>query len=158
MGVKMQTWNEFYGDTNGNIRLTITKMNPEVKVKWLQALRSGNYTQGTGALCSVQSTPVFLGEDDGEDELELPDHYEIDSMAYCCLGVISDVMHAGWDFDAAELNGHDKLYNIFGAEDLLSPNESVEYGITSDVQDFLVNQNDSGATFQDIASWIEENL
>jgi hypothetical protein len=42
-----------------------TKMNPEVKAKWLEALRSGEYEQGTGYLCK-----------DGK---------------YCCLGVLTDL-------------------------------------------------------------------
>lgn len=41
------------------------KMNPEVKEKWLAALRSGNYAQGKGV----------LREGDG----------------FCCLGVLCDV-------------------------------------------------------------------
>lgn len=43
----------------------MNKMNPEVKAKWLDALRSGKYEQGFRALCS--------------------------SGKYCCLGVLADL-------------------------------------------------------------------
>lgn len=42
------------------------KMNPEVKAKWLAALRSGKYAQGAGKLRTVNNE-------------------------YCCLGVLCDV-------------------------------------------------------------------
>lgn len=42
------------------------KMKPEIKAKWLEALRSGEFEQSTGALCEV----------DG---------------GYCCLGVLSEL-------------------------------------------------------------------
>ena len=41
-------------------------MNPEVKTKWLEALRSGKYKQGTGKLRSTDDT-------------------------FCCLGVLCDI-------------------------------------------------------------------
>lgn len=48
------------------------RMNPEVKRRWVQALRSGRYTQGTGRLRSVA------------DE-------------FCCLGVLCDLKDPdGW--------------------------------------------------------------
>lgn len=40
-------------------------MNPEVKTQWLEALRSGEFQQGTGALC--------------------------EGGKYCCLGVLSEL-------------------------------------------------------------------
>ena len=51
------------------------KLSPEgtkLKSKWLRALRSGKYNQGTGALCYRVS---------GTDE-----------KSYCCLGVLCDVL------------------------------------------------------------------
>lgn len=44
-------------------------MKPEIKAKWLEALRSGEYKQGGGALCANAS----------------------DGMEYCCLGVLTDI-------------------------------------------------------------------
>lgn len=42
-------------------------MNKEIKKKWIEALRSGEYRQGRGMLCSL-------------------DHHK-----YCCLGVLTDL-------------------------------------------------------------------
>lgn len=44
-------------------------MNPEIKAKWVEALRSGKYQQGTGRLC-------WNGE-------------------HCCLGVLYDIAQPG---------------------------------------------------------------
>ena len=41
-------------------------MNQEIKNRWVSALRSGEYKQGKGALCSINNE-------------------------YCCLGVLSDL-------------------------------------------------------------------
>lgn len=59
---------------------TDQKMDPELKAKWLEALRSGKYEQGRGSLCY-----------DGK---------------HCCLGVLQDVVgkdqlprhHLGWEY------------------------------------------------------------
>ena len=45
----------------------IKKMNHEVKTKWLEALRSGEFTQGTGCMRSPDGT------------------------SHCCLGVLSEL-------------------------------------------------------------------
>ena len=47
------------------------RMNPEIKAKWVAALRSGEYKQGT----------CFLRKD-------YPDRYAPD---FCCLGVLCDI-------------------------------------------------------------------
>jgi len=46
-------------------------MNQEIKRKWLEDLRSGEYKQGIGCLC------IEASEQDTEDE-------------WCCLGVLTD--------------------------------------------------------------------
>lgn len=50
------------------------KLNPEVKTKWVEALRSGKYKKGIGQLMIEAKD-----SDSGEDE-------------YCCLGVLADVL------------------------------------------------------------------
>jgi hypothetical protein len=50
-----------------------TKMDPELKVKWLEALRSGDFPQGQGAL-----------HDNGK---------------YCCLGVLAQIASLMLDVD-----------------------------------------------------------
>lgn len=46
-------------------------MNPEIKEKWITALRSGKYKQGT----------YYLRSHDGHE------------YRYCCLGVLTDLYH-----------------------------------------------------------------
>lgn len=46
-------------------------MNQEYKLRWIYALRSGNYKQGFGALVEEQ---------------------EGDSVGYCCLGVLNSLL------------------------------------------------------------------
>ena len=61
-------------------------MNPEVKVLWIEALRSGNFKQGTGALASVAL--------DG-------------SVKHCCLGVLCELVPSD------VLPNHKKIKNQF---------------------------------------------
>lgn len=59
------------------------RMNPEVKTKWLAALRSGNYKQGRMAL--------KRGVGDGTAD-------------YCCLGVLCDISGLGaWEIGRAHV-------------------------------------------------------
>jgi len=46
-------------------------MNPEVKKKWLEALRSGEYKQGIGALRNTNASKGIV--------------------THCCLGVLCDI-------------------------------------------------------------------
>jgi len=68
------------------------RMNPEVKAQWIEALESGEYTQGRGALTKV-----------GPDG----------SRSHCCLGVLTDLaVKAG----KCEETGRDLLDSIkYGA-------------------------------------------
>lgn len=50
--------------------MATTKMNPKVKRKWVKALRSGKYKQGTGMLKVTRDN---------------------DEPLYCCLGVLCEV-------------------------------------------------------------------
>jgi hypothetical protein len=40
----------------------INKLKPEIKTKWLDALRSGKYTQGTGRLVCIDFEPYLDSE------------------------------------------------------------------------------------------------
>lgn len=64
--------------------ITVEKMDTRVKGLWLDALRSGDYTQGQNALCNL--TPE--GEPTG----------------YCCLGVLVEVAR----IDGVELTIEDR--------------------------------------------------
>ena len=102
------------------------KMDPELKARWVAALRSGKYEQGVGGLKHNDK--------------------------YCCLGVLRMVM------------GGECREN----ETLLTEKETEELWETTNLNDVkvkiggilasLVNHNDDGRTFAEIADAIEEQL
>ena len=113
------------------------KMNEKTKGVWLEALRSGEYKQGKGALCK--------------------------NGKFCCLGVLYDVAGKRWEqelgsisWSVAESESYETAY--------LPDSVAHKFGITYDTQRALAKMNDGigyiGPTknFRDIASWIEENL
>lgn len=106
-------------------------MKVEVKEKWLAALRSGEYKQGTGCLRR-------------ENE-------------YCCLGVLCDL-------HAKETNGkweRPNRYSYLGATGLL-PGEVCNWAnggpFMNPSEYSLVDLNDHGKSFKEIADFIEEKL
>jgi hypothetical protein len=131
-------------------------MNPEIKAKWLEALRGGNYKQGTHALKKHD--------------------------CFCCLGVLSDIWaketgkrwkRASQDIRSIEDYG---TYEIGGSYDIL-PNEVAKWagletthptvlytfddvdGKVVSYQEQLTFINDEcKLSFNDIAELIEENL
>lgn len=127
---------------------TITELvlDDELVDKWIAALRSGEFTQGVGVLKS-----------------------EVDD-SYCCLGVLCEV--AGVPFKPAipdEVAGEEADFNInadvyLGLAIALSGRYSHVNKVGEDwdvnwVKDKLIYYNDnSGASFNDIADWIEGNL
>jgi hypothetical protein len=107
------------------------KMKPEIKQKWLEALRSGEYRQGISALRS---------HDD----------------RYCCLGVLCD-LHSKETGDKWE--GEVNREYLYHDSTVYPPATVVEWvgghlpGVT------LACMNDLCRTsFAKIADWIEENL
>lgn len=108
-------------------------MHVELKAKWLEALRSGDYDQGTGSLCR-----------DGR---------------YCCLGVLCEVM--GIASVRHEDNGERVYYVECPTSDgsVTAPPAGANTGIPNDDINKLIRLNDDdGANFLQIADWIEENL
>ena len=115
----------------------MTKMNPEIKARWVAALRSGRYQQGQG----------FLNKDG----------------ALCCLGVLCDL----YDPDAWVATGDGVAHmndsvsfppmevNEWAGFDAM-PDE-IEVSINGCTQG-LADHNDSGRTFLEIADAIEEQL
>lgn len=108
------------------------KLDPEVKEKWLAALRSGEYEQGDGQLC-------YNGK-------------------FCCLGVLNDVLDLGYpegygyltDAPRATRDRFKGKYGIdLGVGALILP---------EDIQSELAHMNDHGRTFAEIADYIEEYL
>jgi hypothetical protein len=105
-------------------------MDAQLKAKWLEALRSGKYDQGTGQLRS--------------------------NNCFCCLGVLCDVFDqsrwekAEWSYG----EGTDKSYEIA----TLPYAFAVRVGMPGDVEAKLIEMNDSGKTFTQIADYIEARL
>lgn len=113
-----------------------TPLDPEFKAKWLAALRSGNYKQASGSLVRLHSDPQ--------------------TAEFCCLGVACDIVDPTAWSDA---------YNGDSRESLVRDWCDLSYDTTDSfpfidpaASDFLATRNDSGATFEQIANWIEENL
>jgi len=122
-------------------------MTPELKAKWLAALRSGNYKQGES----------FLRWND----------------TYCCLGVLCDVARKHWE--PVELSA-DTVYapdGNGGDQGSLREGMLEELGLSEEAQSACINMNDGIATpkecarwgikpepstFPEIADWLEQNL
>lgn len=136
------------------------KLKPEIKTRWLEALRSGDYTQGQNAL--RKQTPA--------------------GVQHCCLGVLvelaledgivkrrSDNTAAG---TAIFVDKHSNLLIALPSspavvEWALESNPTGHEGAVSNLsvtttdgnRDYLTGLNDSGRhTFADIADLIEEQL
>ena len=133
-----------------------TKMNTEVKQKWIDALRSGKYDQGSEKLRSVQG--------------------------YCCLGVLCDLysqeQDAEWEFRGiAETNLQPQDYWYFEGESEFLPesvrdwaglpvgNPNVRVDVTEEddeddwfYHDEIANLNDSGYTFSELSNLIEQQF
>jgi hypothetical protein len=99
-----------------------------IKKRWVEALRSGNYKQTTGA----------LRKDDG----------------FCCLGVLCDIVDPkGWSFDFRAHRGLNFIPDITVLKLVgIEAREADEIRILTNMNDT------GGNTFSDIADWIEENL
>lgn len=122
-------------------------MKPEIKQKWVEALRSGDYQQGTGQLRNL-------------------------SHDYCCLGVLCDLhsketgipwsptlqrpgsdksdILAFWNYAGSTVNLNDMVRNWAGID-------VSHVMVFKDGQiESLANLNDSGTKFAEIADLIEE--
>jgi len=98
-------------------------MIPEIKEKWINALRSGEYEQIRGALRREEG--------------------------FCCLGVLCDIINTDCWFG-----------NTWRRESGWLPSElmvDLELSTDADVA-VLAGMNDTGKSFKQIASYIEERL
>jgi len=111
-------------------------MNPQIKQKWVSALRSGEY----------QQTQRYLRKEDG----------------FCCLGVLCDLYgkenNVEWQHN--EVDGY-----FYGNHFSILPSSVVEWSGIADSNpyvnggtDTLGGLNDRGSTFEQIADVIEEHL
>ena len=107
-------------------------MKADIKRRWVEALRSGEYEQGNLRL-----------RDDG---------------AHCCLGVLCDVHDpTGW-VEGGARDGFSYRYGTvtdpIGLPDPLR--EAI--GMNSHYEGIVISMNDSGSTFAEIADWIEAHI
>lgn len=103
-------------------------MKAAVKKRWIRALRSGEYKQGTSRL-----------------------HWKDGDM--CCLGLLYDIEFDGdW-----ELRGN-LLWEVDGRTATLSIDFRIRVGLSLSEECTLTVMNDNGRNFQEIADYIEEYL
>jgi hypothetical protein len=121
----------------------MSKMNPEIKARWVAALRSGEYTQGTAMLRSGTG-------------------------CHCCLGVLTDLaVKAGVGEWGAEPECG-AFY--FGSDSAMLPEAVSKWAgfyyparMGNEVEidgcyDMLAGHNDGGIPFEKIADAIEAQL
>lgn len=111
----------------------------ELRERWVKALRSGEYKQATGALTQMVG-PSELG--------------------YCCLGVATDLVFQECDnpFTKLELEQSlnessylpDRVMQLLG----MVTHDGSRIDASSD-QDNLAEENDGGASFDQIADMLE---
>lgn len=73
-------------------------MNPEIKERWVRALRSGKFPQGAGMLHRDWSKGVG-----GTD----------DKHHFCCLGVLCEIAVADGEVESVEITGRDDFSGVF---------------------------------------------
>jgi len=109
------------------------KLPIEFKKKWVEALRSGKYKQGKGALHRRN--------------------------CFCCLGVVCmlfDISPTQLG-EAGYIQNRDDKYTV-DADVSMIPDLIKGDNIENEIVTFISNSNDSGSTFEEIADWIEINL
>jgi hypothetical protein len=141
----------------------ITRLKPEVKNLWVEALRSGKYQQGQGALVVVETVT--------DDETgQTTEH----SRRYCCLGVLTqlavdnNVPGVRQDEDGyfqMEIETDEGHIEWVGSVDEDLPRQVCDWaGISRSNPRFAngtsaIEMNDGlGATFEDIAAAVERDL
>ena len=111
-------------------------MNPQIKQKWLNALRSGEY----------QQTQRYLRKEDG----------------FCCLGVLCDlyIKENNVEWQHNEVDGY-----FYENHSFIPPSSVVEWSGSAEKRTKLYGKigtlarlNDKGSTFNEIADVIEEHL
>jgi hypothetical protein len=110
-------------------------MNPQIKQKWVSALRSGDY----------QQTQEHLHDKNG----------------FCCLGVLCDLYgkEHNVEWNLANMPG----YYAFQGRETVLPLSVIEWAGVIGIDPLigkvsLAELNDKGSTFEQIADLIEEHL
>lgn len=116
------------------------RMNPEIKARWVAALRSGEYAQGAGELRSYNDK-------------------------FCCLGVLCDIRDNNEWMSACESQNAPYGYKSSDCFDyppqLIADWAQLDWHVQVEINgnvDSLAEHNDSGRTFAEIADAIEQQL
>jgi hypothetical protein len=104
---------------------------PELKSKWVEALRSGRYHQGQACLRDEQDR-------------------------FCCLGVLADLLDSSRWKSGKEMPDLRDNYLWAGHDGFLPESEVDAIGLER--QDVFSRLNDSGKSFAQIADYIERKL
>ena len=108
----------------------MSKLNRELMEKWVAALRSGNYNQGTEALYCYDEDAVENGR--------------INPESYCCLGVLQDIKPGIEKIEDDEFLDEDSLKKFLGI--------NAQDGF---FQKTYAGWNDEGMPFPEIADELE---
>ncbi len=111
-------------------------MNHKVAAKWIKALRSNKYQQGFEYLCHVDSKG---------------------KKRYSCLGVLCEVLKAPFNIKY----NYKRYYGSIEAlpkEILLQSGMKTEFGRLEDPKLCLIELNDEGESFIELANLIENNV
>jgi hypothetical protein len=111
-------------------------MNPQIKQKWLNALRSGEY----------QQTQERLRKEDG----------------FCCLGVLCDLYgkenNVEWQHNEVDGYFYEKNSAVLPLSVMEWADVDGRWGDICNRTETLARLNDRGSTFEQIANLIEEQL
>lgn len=112
-------------------------MKKDLKKRWVEALRSGDYEQGDGALCRIYG----------------------DNALYCCLGVLVELVR-GEDVWEKIPNQRWLIPRAASIGDTAFPSSTFldSVGLKTEFADEVAHKNDFGHSFEEIADWIEENI
>ena len=120
--------------------MDLQKMNPTIKALWVQALRSGEYTQGCRVLRRSDNT-------------------------FCCLGVLEDILRPQTEQEWQVVGDEYLIGGEFGS---LTPKTQALAHLTGQPQvqhangswgyESLANLKDGGLSLSSIADIIEEQL
>lgn len=111
-------------------------MDSKLKLKWIKALRGGQYRRGKDTLASC------------------------DGSKFCCLGVLADIQGFTWKEDRYGLGlipiAESGRAIVAVTNKMLPPMHAG--GLSTEVQKKLAEMNDEGKPFRQIADYIEKNL
>jgi hypothetical protein len=120
--------------------MSSTKLDPEFKVKWLAALRSGRYRQGKHQLRQRNKTT--------------------NKLEYCCIGVACNLVDKnGWKVQPSNYFNRTRYGNCFNwlaFESHVVQDLPFVDGVTA--AKLAAFNDDADWDFHNIADWIEEYL